>query len=476
VPDGETVADAKQLAVEAGRLELDFLKRDIDGRVRTIQRLREQIDQASAEELPDLTRRLNDARDGLSESLTSFFDVADVLAPVGLEAEADLAAMEERLTQRAERLAGELQFLKDEKDSLLTEAASASDEDKKLLQSRIALIDARLRVIANNLRAAAQLLEERGVDSTAYKQLLIASTGEITEDIFEADVALGLLQAWIDNGKQWLIDNGPSWIFKLIVFVFIIFVFKLLANVVRRLVRQALSSSKLRLSQLLQEFFVSVVGKVVLLLGLLVALSQLGFQLGPLLAGLGIVGFIVGFALQDTLSNFASGMMILIYRPYDVGDFVEAGGVMGKVKQMNLVSTTVATVDNQRVVVPNSKIWGDVIRNVTAEEVRRIDMVFGISYQDDLDHAERVLREILDGHERVLDDPQYVVRLHTLGESSVDFVVRPWVNTADYWDVYWDITREVKRRFDIEGISIPFPQRDVHLYGAAPGELPRAAG
>jgi len=202
----------------------------------------------------------------------------------------------------------------------------------------------------------------------------------------------------------------------------------------------------------------------VLLLGILIALSQLGIQLAPLLAGFGIVGFIMGFALQDTLSNFASGVMVLVYRPFDVGDIIEAGGVTGKVSEMSLVSTTVLTFDNQKLVVPNNKIWGDVIRNVTAQRVRRVDMTFGIGYSDDISDVERILTDIVVSHEHVLKDPEPVIKLHNLGDSSVDFVVRPWVKTENYWDVYWDITRRVKERFDEEGISIPFPQRDVHLY------------
>jgi small conductance mechanosensitive channel len=233
-------------------------------------------------------------------------------------------------------------------------------------------------------------------------------------------------------------------------------------------VARGIASSKLSFSKLLEDFFVTVASKAVLFLGILIALSQLGIQLGPLLAGLGVAGFIIGFALQDTLSNFASGMMILIYRPFDVGDLIEAGGVMGKVSEMSLVSTSVLTVDNQKLVVPNNKIWGDVIRNVTAQNSRRIDMTFGIGYSDDIAHAERVLNEIVQSEERVLDDPEPVIRLHNLGESSVDFIVRPWVRTTDYWEVYWDITRKVKERFDAEGISIPFPQRDVHIFQQAP--------
>jgi small conductance mechanosensitive channel len=205
-------------------------------------------------------------------------------------------------------------------------------------------------------------------------------------------------------------------------------------------------------------------GSLVMTFGLLVALSQIGISLTPLLAGLGVVGFIVGFALQDTLANFASGMMILFYRPFDVGDYVEAAGVNGTVNHMSLVSTTILTIDNQTLIVPNGKIWGDVIRNVTSQRLRRVDMVFGISYSDDIPHAEAVLAAIVAEHDKILEDPEPVIKLAELGDSSVNFYVRPWVKTADYWDVKWDITREVKMRFDAEGIGIPVPQRDVHIY------------
>jgi small conductance mechanosensitive channel len=209
---------------------------------------------------------------------------------------------------------------------------------------------------------------------------------------------------------------------------------------------------------------VSAASNLVIIFGILVALSQLGISLGPLLAGLGVAGFIIGFALQDTLGNFASGMMILLYRPYDVGDLVDVAGVFGKVDKMSLVSTTILTIDNQTVVVPNSKIWGNVIKNVTAQDIRRVDMVFGISYSDDISKAESLLNDILQSHDKILDEPEPIVRVHTLGESSVDFVVRPWVKADDYWEVYWDVTKTVKLRFDGEGVSIPFPQRDVHVY------------
>jgi small conductance mechanosensitive channel len=198
--------------------------------------------------------------------------------------------------------------------------------------------------------------------------------------------------------------------------------------------------------------------------GFVVALSMLEINVGPLLAAIGAAGFIIGFALQGTLSNFAAGIMILIYRPYDVGDFVDIGGTFGTVDAMTIVSTTLMTLDNQKVVVPNNMIWGDKITNVTGTDKRRVDMVFGIGYSDDIAKAQKILEDILQKHEAILRDPEPVVKIHELADSSVNFVVRPWVKTENYWDVYWDVTKTVKLRFDDEGISIPFPQRDVHVY------------
>jgi small conductance mechanosensitive channel len=212
----------------------------------------------------------------------------------------------------------------------------------------------------------------------------------------------------------------------------------------------------------------SITRSVIIMVGLLIALSQLGISLGPLLAGLGIAGFVIGFALQDSLSNFASGIMILIYKPFDVGDLVEVGTVFGTVRHMSLVNTTVMTVDNQTLIVPNNSIWQNVIKNVTAQDTRRIDMTFGIGYSDDIPKAEKILKEIIETHELVLEDPEPIVRLHELGDSSVNFVVRPWVKTDDYWPVYWDITRAVKLAFDAQGVTIPFPQRDVHVFNELP--------
>ena len=232
-------------------------------------------------------------------------------------------------------------------------------------------------------------------------------------------------------------------------------------------------------SQLLEDFLVKAVRWVVMALGIIMALAALEISIGPLLAVVGAAGFVIAFALQDSLSNFASGLMILFFKPFDVGNIVEAGGVSGYVTSMNLVSTTIKTFDNKKMVVPNNKIWNDVITNATGVETRRVDMEFGIGYADDIDKAQAILEEIATSHPKVLADPAPTIRVHTLGDSSVNFVCRPWARTEDYWTVYWDVTETVKKRFDAEGVGIPFPQRDVHLYlegGASKDSLGSLAG
>jgi small conductance mechanosensitive channel len=372
------------------------------------------------------------------------------------------------LLERADWVRGQILLGQEQVSDSKQQLTNALDDQKPPIQARLNAYAERLKGLSDSLSTVIGYMDKRDLDTAEYSQLLIQTTGEITTKVLDHRVAIGMFQQWLKQFREWLVDNGPSILVKAIVILLILLAFRMLGNFVGRLVARGIRSSKLSFSKLLQDFFVSVASKAVLFLGVLIALSQLGIQLGPLLAGLGVAGFIIGFALQDTLSNFASGMMILIYRPFDVGDLIEAGGVTGKVSEMSLVSTTVLTVDNQKLVVPNNKIWGDVIRNVTAQQMRRIDMTFGIGYSDDIAHAERVLTEIVKDEARVLADPAPVIRLHTLGESSVDFIVRPWVRTADYWEVYWDITRKVKERFDAEGISIPFPQRDVHLIQEAP--------
>jgi small conductance mechanosensitive channel len=338
------------------------------------------------------------------------------------------------------------------------------DPDNADINAAIKQLDSYHEFNIDHLNAVILLLDSLGLDSADYQAVMLQQSGSISVNFFSTTALLVVLEDSWGALKESIKDNSADLLFRFLVFIAILLVFRTLSRVTKRVVRAGCNRSSLDMSLLLKNILVSTSGGTVMALGILMALSQVGISLTPMLAGLGVAGFIVGFALQDSLGNFAAGAMILIYRPFDVGDLVEVPGAGGLVKKMNLVSTTITTLDNQTLVVPNSKIWGDVIKNVTAQTERRVDLEFGIAYDDDIELAERVLTEIVIGHEKVLTEPKPTIKLHTLGDSSVNFIARPWTKTEDYWDVYWDIMREVKLRFDREGISIPFPQRDVHVY------------
>lgn len=373
-----------------------------------------------------------------------------------------LGPFQDALYLHAELLAGTLDF----SGAALNDIQSRLDQDtgNADLQASLLSMGNEHQLNLQRLEDLVGLMERLGLDDSAYKSVLIQQGSGLSLQVLEVGVVMSLVQDGLNALQEALAANGPDILVRLLIFVAIILVFRFLARITRRAVTAACDRSGVEMSSLLKGVLVSISGGTVMAIGFLMALSQIGISLGPMLAGLGVAGFVVGFALQDTLGNFAAGGMILIYRPYDVDDYVEVAGAAGLVKKMSLVSTTITTFDNQTLVVPNSKIWGDVIKNVTAQRIRRVDLVFGIGYGDDIEHAERVLNDVLESHEKVLGKPEALVKVHTLGDSSVNFAVRPWVRTDDYWDVYWDLTREVKLRFDKEGISIPFPQRDVHLF------------
>jgi len=387
----------------------------------------------------------------------------------GVDVDADKIELNARLEERAASASAFLDLAIESADSMRAQLASLPTDPE--IAARLAVAEQRVAFSSELLRTVTSLMTTQELNTSLYDAQLIATTGEITTDIFDIDVFVGLLSDWLGSLGTWAVENGGSMFFSVLIFVVIVLAFYKLAKITQRLLDKAMTSAHVQVSQLLHRMILSTTRSVIIMLGLLIALSQLGISLGPLLAGLGIAGFVIGFALQDSLSNFASGMMILIYKPFDVGDLVEVATVFGTVRHMSLVNTTVLTIDNQTLIVPNNSIWQNVIKNVTAQDTRRIDMTFGIGYSDDIPKAEKILKEIIETHELVLEDPEPMVRLHELGDSSVNFVVRPWVKTDDYWPVYWDITRAVKLAFDAQGVTIPFPQRDVHVFN----ELPQGA-
>jgi len=225
----------------------------------------------------------------------------------------------------------------------------------------------------------------------------------------------------------------------------------------------------------LASFFGALARAAVLVLGIMAALQILAVPLTSAVAVIGAAGLAIALAFQGTLSNFASGVLLLTFRPFRQGDFVEVAGTSGSVTEIGLFFTVLTTPDNVRITVPNSKISGETIKNVTANDTRRIDLVVGVSYDDDLGHAMETIREVLDEEERVLDDPEPQVAVSDMGDSAIGIVVRPWVETSNYWPTRFALTQALKERLESAGCSFPYPQRDVHLFQeGGGGEAPSA--
>ncbi len=259
---------------------------------------------------------------------------------------------------------------------------------------------------------------------------------------------------------EWGTLYGMKLVGAIVLFIIGRIVVGIITNIVKRLMKRA------NVDETLAKFFGSLTRTALLAILFIVILNQLGVQTTSFVAIIGAAGLAVGFALQGSLANFAAGVMLMIFRPFKAGDFVEAGGATGVVEEVGIFSTIMRTGDNKKIIIPNSGITGGNIVNYSAKETRRVDLVFGIGYDDDLKKAKQILERLLSEDSRILKDPAPVVAVAELADSSVNFIVRPWVKSGDYWGVYWDLTEKVKLTFDKEGISIPYPQHDVHLFQA----------
>ncbi len=271
----------------------------------------------------------------------------------------------------------------------------------------------------------------------------------------------------VDWAHMWTLiqTNGVELAGNLLTAIVIFFVGKWAVNLVVKGLMKGMQKGELDTT--LRRFVANLARMLLMLFVIIAAINALGVQTASLIALLGAAGLAVGLALQGSLSNFAAGVLIVLFRPYKVGDWIEGGGVSGAVEEVQILTTVLKTGDNKRVIIPNSQIMGSTITNYSANDKRRVDLVIGVSYSDDLDQVRKELRELVDADERILKDPAVTIAVSELADSSVNFVLRPWVNTADYWAVYFDLTEKVKKRFDEVGISIPFPQRDVHIHNVA---------
>jgi len=478
---GEMVA-ATQAAREAGTVRPDAtarirvaLEREFSFVRMYGERVQERIEAlrvASPDTPPEerfaLEVRLTELNEDLDELIKAATADVERAAVVGVDLGPDVVLLDRRLEDRAATVAARVELVLDQRATLLDRVKKAG-ADTVAIRARLAGLQEKLHGTTASLQTMVDLMGQRDLETAGYRQLLLEATGDLGLNVLDPEVVGGLVGDRWASLRGWLQDNSGGILVKVATVLLVLVIFGVFARLARGIVKRVLAASHVETTELLRRLLLGMASKLVWLIGLLVVLSVFGVNVGPMLAGLGIVGFVLGFALQDTLSNFAAGLMIMFYQPFDVGDLVTAAGVSGKVKAVTLVSTVVTTLDNQVLILPNNKVWGDVINNITTQDTRRVDLVFGIGYGDDAAKAQGIMEDVLVGHDLVLADPEPMVRLHELADSSVNFVCRPWCRTDDYWTVYWDVTETVKQRFDAEGVSIPFPQRDVHMYqhGAA---------
>lgn len=323
----------------------------------------------------------------------------------------------------------------------VTEAADATAEAAEATQ-----------VAAEATGASANAVAAAEPEST--KSAIASSTEQLNDLVEQA------------RSIDWaaLADKGIALLIQIALAAVIFYVGKFIARRIETVVRATMTRRSI--DPLLINFVSSILFYALMVLVVITALGQLGVKTTSFVAIVGAAGLAVGLALQGSLSNFASGVLIILFRPFSVGDFVTAGGESGIVESVTILTTELKSPDGKKIIIPNSSIMAGSITNVTAHPVRRVDMTFGIGYSDDIDRAKELIWEILKADERVLEDPGATVALAELGESSVNLVVRPWVEKANWWPVFTETQEKVKKAFDANGISIPFPQRDVHLFEA----------
>jgi len=370
----------------------------------------------------------------------------------------------------AENTVGRLQIAVSERNDLrdrirVAERTNAPATEIADLKLRLGAAQTRIDAIADNAASLNDRLEERGYETSAYRENLIRATGEVTGDVLNPQVLLRLARGFFADLWRSLRENaGTVFVRVLIVIAFIVF-FRVLFSLLWRL---AQAVRLVRGSRLVRDLIGRILRPVATLIGLFAGLSFIGVQTTTLLAGLGVAGLVVGFALQDSLSNLFAGVAILASRPYDVDDIVEAAGVVGKVRAMGLWNTTIVTFDARRLLVPNKNIWGSNVENRSAEVNRRVEAVARIGYTSDLQEAMAVLEQMLREDERVLDEPAPTVWVSRLAESWVEVKLWPWVKTEDWWSMHSDLPRLVRLRLAREGIEVPVPRRDVTTRAAGP--------
>ena len=427
---------------------------------REIDILRDQRSDTPAEGLDELETSIGNAREQLDRLFPALGKVLEDGDLLGVDTKKDWSRFERVLKNRAENLVGRLQIAVNARESLkkkiaTSERAGASEAEISADRTRLQYSEARVQGVARSLETTVDLLGGRGFETTQYRQFIIKTTGEISEMVLDPRVFIGLAKDFLSGMGRWFKDNGPTILVKLLIILASVVVSRFTFRLGWWLLRLV---GLINLTKLMIQLGHSLINPFATVFGLFIGMWLVGADPTTLLAGAGVAGVVIGFALQDSLANLAAGFFILATRPFDVDDVISTGTVVGTVRAMWIANTTVVTFDGRRLLIPNRKIWSDIIENRSVEPLRRADLTVRVGYEEDINRVIDILHDLTRGEERVLDQPETAVFVSEWADSWVEIAVRPWVRNEDWWPLLKDLPRLVVLRFAEEGIKIPYPR------------------
>ena len=376
----------------------------------------------------------------------------EVRAKLGMRVEEERAELEKFILRNVERLHGQIR-LDAQTITELRRTLSADPSDVDTEAALRAVNQKQVRSLGN-LAAWLDAAGDRGPDAASHRALLIQQQGRLGTELLQREVFATIWREQTDRLKRNVVRNGPNLLLRMFTFAAVLLLAWLVAGAVRGLLRAVMNTSYVQLSQLMEDRLQALAFGITFLAGAVVALATMGWSVMPMLAGLGVAGIVVGFALQDSLKSFVAGWMILFYRAYDVGDYVQVAGGEGRVRKMTLNSTRIATPDNTIKLVPNRKIWDDTIVNLTASRARRLDVEIAVSPENDLDEVENSIQGLLEEHPQILNKPKAEVHLARMDSSEMVFMLRPWVRSDQYWVVKRALLKDLKQRFERDRIAL----------------------
>jgi len=460
----ESVADsARVIAGPALRYAPELFLRALDSHTGRLAKSRSMRGRVDASERAALELEITDRHQMIDDTVQRAVRSLEHLDAIGLQVDDLWEELELFLASRAESLGARLRVTHEEVRRLRDRARTGDETEDSAADLQFTLVERRVDHLVRSLKLTADIMSARGLQTADYDQLVIETTGSVTEDILNPEVLKGLISNSWSGALSWIRLNGPTLLVWFGLIVLSILLTRLAALLVWFVIRLVL-----RPAMLLQNLVNGLLRPMSSILGLFIGLWALGVDPGALLAGIGVLSIVVGLALQDSLGNIAAGVFILVYRPYDVDEVVQAGGVVGRVKEMGLANTTIITFDRRRLFVPNKKIWGEVIENRSAEPLRRIEAAVRIRYDEDIDPTLEFLRETILGHELVLSEPQPEVFVSRLEDSWVEISVWPWVRADNWWAMKTNLSRVLRNALDERGVVHAFPRVEIDQPGAIP--------